>query len=283
MMAFSMSFLHSFLAVTGQTDAWSAEISAGAVFARQHRQRIDQQHQNHQNDSDGKGDVGFTALARVNVQRNGQGGGGGLQRGKEVVDHHAEAGGEQQCGGFAHDAANREDAAGHDAVDRTGQHHGAHHPPFAGAKRERAFAIALRHRLQAFLGGAHDGRQREDDHRQAAGENTGLQRKQLYKEQHAHQAENNRGNTGEGFGGEFDDRNHPAVFRVFGQINGGAHPDGQHDHHRQQDQIQRVEEVRQDADGVVAIARRGGQQVEREMPARRGRRYSRSGTAAARR
>lgn len=98
-----MSFLHSFLAVTGQTDAWSAEISAGAVFARQHRQRIDQQHQNHQNDSDGKGDVGLTALARVDVQRNGQGGGGGLQRGKEVVDHHAEAGGEQQCGGFAHE------------------------------------------------------------------------------------------------------------------------------------------------------------------------------------
>ena len=48
---------------------------------------------------------------------------------------------------------------------------------------------------------------------------------------------------------------------VLRQVDGGTHPQGQHNHHGQQHDIEGVEDVGQDADGIVDIAGLGGQQL----------------------
>ena len=80
------------------------------------------------------------------------------------------------------------------------------------------------------------------------------------EEEHAHQAEDDGGDAGEGLGGKLDDGHHLAVAGVLRQVDGRAHAQGQDDDHGQENDIEGVEDVGQDADGVVDVAGLGGQQ-----------------------
>ncbi len=81
-----------------------------------------------------------------------------------------------------------------------------------------------------------------------------LSPQQLAEEHHAHQPVEDGGDARQRLGGEFDDPHQPSAGCVFCQIDRRAHPQGQNDGQGEHDDIQRVEDVGQDADGVVEIA-----------------------------
>ena len=69
----------------------------------------------------------------------------------------------------------------------------------------------------------------------------------LGEHQHPHQTVNDTGDARQRLVGELDHRDDLAVPGVLGQVNGRAHTQRQYDQKRQQDDIQRVEDRRQDA------------------------------------
>ena len=85
------------------------------------------------------------------------------------------------------------------------------------------------------------------------------------KKQHAHEAVDDRRDAGECLGRVFDDADDAAVRRVLRQVDGSSHAERQHDQQRCDDDVERVEQVRQDADAVGEVARRGGQQRPRHV------------------
>ena len=172
---------------------------------------------------------------------------------------------EQQRGRLAEDAADRQDAAGDDAVHAAGQHHGADDTPLARTEAERALAVALRHGFEALLRGAHDGRQVHDDERERAGQQRCFHVQKLAEKQHAYKAVDNGRDAGERLGRVLDGADEPAVRGVLGQVDGCAHAERQDDQQRGDHNIERVENVRQDADAVRQVARRGGQQRPRHV------------------
>jgi len=78
-------------------------------------------------------------------------------------------------------------------------------------------------------------------------EQAGLEAQCLGKHQHTHQTVNDTGDARQRLVGELDHRDDLAVLGVLGQVNGRAHTQRQYDQKRQQDDIQRVEDRRQDA------------------------------------
>ena len=128
--------------------------------------------------------------------------------------------------------------------------------PLASPQAQRTLSVALGHRFQGFLGGADDGGQVHDHQRQAAGEQAGLEAQCLGEHQHTHQTVNDTGDARQRLVGELDHRDYLAVLGVLGQVNGRAHTQRQYDQKRQQDDIQRVEDRRQDA--VCALQHTGG-------------------------
>ncbi len=186
-----------------------------------------------------------------------------MQRGDKVIEHQSEARGVEQRRAFAHDAPDRQDAAGHDAVHGVGQHNGAHHAPLACAERQRTLAVGRRHGLQALLRRAHDGGQDHHDERQAACEHTRLQIHLLHKKEHTDEAEDDGRDAREGFGRKFDELDDPAVRGVLREIDGGAHAERQDDGHGKENDVERIEDVRQDADGVLDVAACAGEEIPR--------------------
>ena len=83
--------------------------------------------------------------------------------------------------------------------------------------------------------------------------------------QHTHKAVDDRRDAGEGLGGVLDRTDDPFISGVFGQIDGRAHAQRHDDHDGRKDDIERVENVRQDADVARQIARRGGKQLPRDV------------------
>ena len=133
--------------------------------------------------------------------------------------------------------------------------------PLAGTQAQCAFPIGLGNGLEALLGGADDGGQDHDDQRQTAGQDARSQAQLLDEEQHAHQAEDDGGDARQRLGGKLNDLHHLAVGGVLRQIDGGANAQGQHDDHGHHDDIDGVEDVGQDADGILDIAGLRGQQL----------------------
>ena len=137
--------------------------------------------------------------------------------------------------------------------------------PLPRAQGQRPLPVGLGHRLQALLGGTDDGGQNHDDQRQAAGQNARLQSKQLEKEQHAHQTKDNGGNPGEGLRGKLNGRHHLPVGGILRQVDGRTHPQREDNDHGQQNDIEGIEKVRQNADGVVDIAGLAGEQFPADV------------------
>ena len=65
----------------------------------------------------------------------------------------------QQCGRFAQDSTNGQDAAGNYAIQTVRQDYRADHPPLACSQTESTFPVGLGHGFQAFLSVSHNGRQ----------------------------------------------------------------------------------------------------------------------------
>ena len=133
--------------------------------------------------------------------------------------------------------------------------------PLARAKAERALAIALRHGFQTLLRGADDGRQIHDNERQRTGQQGSAHVQKLAEEQHAHQTIDDRRDAGECFGCIFNDADHFFVLRIFGKIYCRADAQRKHNDKRGDDDIKRVEDVRQDADCVGKVARLCGKKL----------------------
>ena len=137
--------------------------------------------------------------------------------------------------------------------------------PLASPQAQRTLAVALGHRFQGFLGGADDGGQVHDHQRQAAGQQAGLEAQRLAEHQHAHQTIEDAGDAGQRLVGELDHLDQTAVGGVFGQVDRRAHTQRQHDEQGQQDDVQRVEDGRQDAVGAFQHAGRGGEEVPADV------------------
>ena len=103
----------------------------------------------------------------------------------------------------------------------------------------------------------------------------GLQAHELEEEQHTDQAKDDGGDARQGLCGKLDDRHHVSVGGILGQVDGRAHAQGQDDDHRQQDDIEGIQKVGQDPDGVADIAGLAGQQRPADVAAGPDRRYSR--------
>ena len=187
-----------------------------------------------------------------------------MQRRPERVQHQTEPGGVQQRGALAHDAAHGQNAAGNDAVDGVGQHHRANHAPLSGPQAQRTFPVGLRNGFQAFLRGAEDGGQDHHHQRQTAGEDACLQIHLLHKKQHSHQSEDDGGDSRQGLRGELNEAHQLPVFGIFRQVDGSAYPQRQNDDHGHQNDIQSVENIRQNTDGILNIAGLAGQEIPRQ-------------------
>ena len=88
-----------------------------------------------------------------------------------------------------------------------------------------------------------------------------MQAQQLNEEQHAYQAKNNGRDAGQRFNGKTDDANQALVRGVFVQVNRGAHAQGDHNDHCHQHNVERVQDVRQNANGVTHVACLRGKQL----------------------
>ena len=77
---------------------------------------------------------------------------------EEIVEHQTKPGGVQQRRAFPHDAADGQNAAGDDAVDGVGQHHGTDHAPLSGPQPQCSLPVGLGYGFQALLSGAKNGR-----------------------------------------------------------------------------------------------------------------------------
>ena len=163
--------------------------------------------------------------------------------------------GEQQRCRFAQNAADGEDAACNYAVHAAGENDGADNAPLAGSEAERALAQALRNGFEALLSRAHNGRQVHDDKRHGAGLQGGLEAEEIAEKQHADKAVDDARNARESLGGVFDSADDAVVARIFREIYRSANAQRQHPHERSEDDIQRVEYIRQNADGVREVAR----------------------------
>ena len=133
--------------------------------------------------------------------------------------------------------------------------------PLAGPQAQGPLPVALGNSLQALLGGADDGGQNHDHQRQAAGQDARLQSHKLDKNHHAHQAEDDGRDPGEGFGGKFDDSGQTPVGGILRQIDGSAHPQWQDDSHGQHNDVDGAGDVGQDAGGSLEHTGLGGQQL----------------------
>ena len=123
----------------------------------------------------------------------------------EAGDLRHGAGGEDERGGLADDAADAEDDARQDARHGGGEHDAEHGAQAAGAEAERALAEGIRHAHERLLSGAHDERQDHDGERHGAGDERVAPVQPGDKEQHAEQAVHDGGDAGERFGRHADD------------------------------------------------------------------------------
>ena len=64
---------------------------------------------------------------------------------------------------FSENPSDRQNTAGDDAIHAARKYHSPDHAPLARTQTERALSIGLRHSLETFLRGTHDGRQIHDD------------------------------------------------------------------------------------------------------------------------
>ena len=60
---------------------------------------------------------------------------------------------------------------------------------------------------------------------------------------------------------KFNCCNQLAVFGILGQVDGCTNSQRKHHDHRQKDDVQGVQNIRQDADGVIAVAALGAQKL----------------------
>ena len=162
---------------------------------------------------------------------------------EKIVEHQTEPGGVQQCRTFPHDAADGQNAAGDDAVDGVGQHHGTDHAPLSGSQPQCSLPVGLGHGFQALLGSAENGGQDHHHQSQSARQHTCLQIHFLHEKQHADKAEDNGWDSRQGLGSELNEAHQPPVFRILRQIDGSPHAQGQNDDHGHQNDIQSVENI----------------------------------------
>ena len=246
------------------------------ALAHQLGGQIDGEGDGQQDQGHREGQVELGPLLGVDVQGHSEGGTGAVsqaaeQKGKvtggqkmrqslvveaaeKVLEGGAHAGGEHEHRRLAHHTADGQDAAGDDAVHGGGEHHGADHVPLAGAQAQGCLPVGLGHRLQGLLCGADDGGDGGDDQRQGAGQQGCLQAQQLAEEQHAHQAEDDGRDAGQGLRCELDGGHQLLVFGVLRQVYGCTHAQGQDDDQRHHHDINGIGDVGQDADGIVDIA-----------------------------
>ena len=165
----------------------------------------------------------------------------------------------QQRRRFTQNAPHRQDAAGDDAARTSGQHHRADDPPLSGPQAKGPLAVALGHSSQALLGRSHDGGQVHDNQRQRTRQQRGSQH--AGKHQHPHKAVDDGRDAGEGFRRVLDDRHQTLICGVLGQIDRRPCPQRQDDQQGGKDDVDGVQNVRQDTDGVRQVAGFGGQQL----------------------
>ena len=113
--------------------------------------------------------------------------------------------------------------------------------PFAGTQRQRPLPVGLGDGFQALLRGTDDGGQDHHHQRQATGQNSRLKAQLLHEQHHAHQSEDDGGNTRQGLGSELDDADQPPAGGILRQVDGGTHAQRQHHHHGHKNDIQGIQ------------------------------------------
>ena len=185
-------------------------------------------------------------------------------RAEKVVQAHAHARGKEQGGRLAHNAADGQNTARHDAVTEEGaprcESYATCPRPSPGPLPE-----GLRDGLEGLLGGADDGWDGDDHQSQRAGQQGSLKPQKLAEKEHAHQAEDDGGDAGEGLGGKLDGGHQAAVAGVLGEVDGRADPQGQGDDQGDPHEIDCVEDIGQDADGVLDEAGLGAEELPGDM------------------
>ena len=132
------------------------------------------------------------------------------------------AGGVDQRGSLAHDAARRQNDTGQDTGHGAGQHDGEHRAQLAGAEAEAALAVGIGHGDERFLGGAHDDRQYHDGQRERTGDQRVAPVQLGDEEQHTEQAVDDGGDALQGLGGDAHDLDQlAAAAGVLDQPDGG--------------------------------------------------------------
>ena len=128
--------------------------------------------------------------------------------------------------------------------------------PLAAAKRESSLAVSSRHGEQTLARVRHDRGEHHERERETAGENALLQPAELNKEQHTDETEEDGRDTRERFGGEADEPHDAGIFRVFGDVHRRAGAERQRRAHGDENEIERVADVGEDAGRSGEIARR---------------------------
>lgn len=97
----------------------------------------------------------------------------------------------------------------------------------------------------------------------AACEHARLQIHFLHEKEHTDEAEDDGRDAGERLGRKFNELDDPAVRGVLREIDGGSHAERQDDGHGKENDVERIKDVRQDADGVLDVAACAGEEVPR--------------------
>ena len=158
-----------------------------------------------------------------------------------------------------HDPTHRQNAPGDHTLHAVWKYHRADHSPLACPQAECTLPVGLGNRFQTFLGGTHDGGQIHNDQCQRTRQQTFVQVHKLTEEQAAEQTVNDGGNTGQGFRCVFNHAYQPLVRGVLGQLDRCAHTQWQHKQQRGQNNVEGVENIRQDTNCSPQITGLGGQ------------------------
>ena len=105
----------------------------------------------------------------------------------------------------------------------------------------------------------------DNDQGQAAGQKAGAETQHLHEHQHTHQTIDDAGDTGQGLGGELHHLDEGLAGGVLGQVDRRAHAQRQGDDQGQHNDVKGVEQVRQDADGVLNDTGFGGEKLPADV------------------
>ena len=184
--------------------------------------------------------------------------------GVRVLGRIEDGGGEHDGGRFTGGAGHAQDGAGEHARHGAGQDHAGDGLGLAGTQGQGGLAVGVGHGAQALLGGADDDGQGQHGQGQDAGQDADAHAAEGHEERKPEQAKDHGRHPGQVVDPQAHHAGEGGVARVFMQVDGRGHPQGEGQQQGAQGQDGRAHDAGQDAAGGHHLAGRRGEEFPAE-------------------